>query len=155
MHFYTWRSGLKTGLYYLRTRPAAAPIQYTVPFMSPREPTSEGSTSSSSATSSASSPSASLQDMAILTRDAGNNVQAGTVSPVDVGGVPAPHGVEDCLDPLDFLQVVEEPVGLFSPYCGHKGNEGGVGALDMSALAEEACATGATHEAPFCAGCGA
>ena len=30
MHFYAWRQGLKTGLYYLRTRPAAAPIQFTV-----------------------------------------------------------------------------------------------------------------------------
>jgi len=29
-HFYAWRKGLKTGMYYLRTRPAAAPIQFTV-----------------------------------------------------------------------------------------------------------------------------
>jgi ribonucleoside-diphosphate reductase subunit M1 len=30
MHFYAWRVGLKTGLYYLRTRPAADPIKFTV-----------------------------------------------------------------------------------------------------------------------------
>lgn len=30
MHFYAWKSGLKTGLYYLRTQPAAAPIQFTL-----------------------------------------------------------------------------------------------------------------------------
>lgn len=30
MHFYGWRRGLKTGMYYLRTRPAAAPTQFTV-----------------------------------------------------------------------------------------------------------------------------
>lgn len=30
MHFYTWKKGLKTGMYYLRTRPAADAIQYTV-----------------------------------------------------------------------------------------------------------------------------
>ncbi len=30
MHFYAWRKGLKTGLYYLRTRPAADPIKFTV-----------------------------------------------------------------------------------------------------------------------------
>uniref|UniRef100_A0A1I8GJD0 Ribonucleoside-diphosphate reductase n=1 Tax=Macrostomum lignano TaxID=282301 RepID=A0A1I8GJD0_9PLAT len=30
MHFFAWRSGLKTGMYYLRTRPAAQPIQFTV-----------------------------------------------------------------------------------------------------------------------------
>ena len=31
MHFYGWRKGLKTGMYYLRTRPKAKPVQITVP----------------------------------------------------------------------------------------------------------------------------
>ena len=30
MHFYAWKKGLKTGIYYLRTRPATAAIQFTV-----------------------------------------------------------------------------------------------------------------------------
>ncbi|XP_044256023.1 ribonucleoside-diphosphate reductase large subunit-like [Tribolium madens] len=30
MHFYGWEKGLKTGMYYLRTKPAANPIQFTV-----------------------------------------------------------------------------------------------------------------------------
>lgn len=30
MHFYAWNSGLKTGMYYLRTRPAADAIAFTV-----------------------------------------------------------------------------------------------------------------------------
>ena len=30
MHFYTWSKGLKTGLYYLRTKAKAAPQQFTV-----------------------------------------------------------------------------------------------------------------------------
>ena len=30
MHFYAWKKGLKTGMYYLRTKPAANAIQYTV-----------------------------------------------------------------------------------------------------------------------------
>lgn len=30
MHFYAWEKGLKTGIYYLRTRPKANPIQFTV-----------------------------------------------------------------------------------------------------------------------------
>lgn len=30
IHFYAWKLGLKTGMYYLRTRPAANPIQFTV-----------------------------------------------------------------------------------------------------------------------------
>jgi ribonucleoside-diphosphate reductase subunit M1 len=30
MHFYAWKRGLKTGMYYLRTRPKAEAIQFTV-----------------------------------------------------------------------------------------------------------------------------
>ena len=30
MHFYGWKLGLKTGMYYLRTKAAAAAIQFTV-----------------------------------------------------------------------------------------------------------------------------
>jgi ribonucleoside-diphosphate reductase alpha chain len=30
MHFYAWKRGLKTGMYYLRTRPAANAVQFTV-----------------------------------------------------------------------------------------------------------------------------
>lgn len=30
VHFYSWRKGLKTGMYYLRIKPAAKPIQFTV-----------------------------------------------------------------------------------------------------------------------------
>lgn len=30
IHFYAWKAGLKTGMYYLRTRPVANPIQFTV-----------------------------------------------------------------------------------------------------------------------------
>jgi ribonucleoside-diphosphate reductase subunit M1 len=30
MHFYSWRKGLKTGMYYLRTKPAAEAIQFTI-----------------------------------------------------------------------------------------------------------------------------
>lgn len=31
MHFYAWKKGLKTGMYYLRTRPAATAVKVTVP----------------------------------------------------------------------------------------------------------------------------
>ena len=30
MHFYTWSNGLKTGMYYLRTRPKASTQQFTI-----------------------------------------------------------------------------------------------------------------------------
>ncbi len=37
MHMYGWKKGLKTGMYYLRTRAKAKPIQVTVP-VAPKEP---------------------------------------------------------------------------------------------------------------------
>ena len=30
MHFYSWKKGLKTGIYYLRSRPSSKAIQFTV-----------------------------------------------------------------------------------------------------------------------------
>jgi len=30
MHMYAWKQGLKTGMYYLRTRPKARAVQFTV-----------------------------------------------------------------------------------------------------------------------------
>ena len=30
MHFYSWKSGLKTGMYYLRTKPIAQAQQFTI-----------------------------------------------------------------------------------------------------------------------------
>ena len=39
MHFYAWKKGLKTGMYYLRTKPAAAAIQFTVDQASLKPPT--------------------------------------------------------------------------------------------------------------------
>ena len=30
MHFHAWKKGLKTGMYYLRSRPAAEAIKFTV-----------------------------------------------------------------------------------------------------------------------------
>jgi len=30
MHFYAWKNGLKTGMYYLRSRPAVDAIKFTL-----------------------------------------------------------------------------------------------------------------------------
>ncbi|KAJ1977416.1 ribonucleotide-diphosphate reductase subunit rnr1, partial [Dimargaris xerosporica] len=48
MHFYGWKRGLKTGMYYLRTRPAADAIKFTVDQLSLQE-SSKASTSKGSA----------------------------------------------------------------------------------------------------------
>jgi ribonucleoside-diphosphate reductase alpha subunit len=37
MHFYGWKKGLKTGMYYLRTRPAADAIKFTISGASPNK----------------------------------------------------------------------------------------------------------------------
>ena len=37
MHFHAWRSGLKTGMYYLRTRAAAEAVKVAIPVASSRE----------------------------------------------------------------------------------------------------------------------
>lgn len=39
MHFYAWQKGLKTGMYYLRTKAAASAIQFTVEQKKPEETT--------------------------------------------------------------------------------------------------------------------
>ena len=39
MHFYAWKSGLKTGMYYLRTKAAVNAIQFTVTQQQKTEPT--------------------------------------------------------------------------------------------------------------------
>ncbi|KAI0069423.1 hypothetical protein K474DRAFT_1714259 [Panus rudis PR-1116 ss-1] len=31
MHFYAWQRGLKTGMYYLRSKPASTPLPFTLP----------------------------------------------------------------------------------------------------------------------------
>jgi ribonucleoside-diphosphate reductase alpha chain len=41
MHFYGWKKGLKTGMYYLRTKAASAAIQFTVDKASAAEPAAE------------------------------------------------------------------------------------------------------------------
>ncbi len=41
LHFYAWQRGLKTGMYYLRTRPAADPIKFTVDVTRLRRPQNE------------------------------------------------------------------------------------------------------------------
>jgi ribonucleoside-diphosphate reductase subunit M1 len=42
MHFYGWKKGLKTGSYYMRTRPAADPIKFTVTAVAANKPEEAG-----------------------------------------------------------------------------------------------------------------
>jgi len=47
MHFYAWKLGLKTGMYYLRTKPAASAIQFTVDKTQLNKTTETGATNGS------------------------------------------------------------------------------------------------------------
>jgi hypothetical protein len=67
MHFYAWRSGLKTGCYYLRTRPKAKMSAYTL------EPAKtvqviSSSTSTTNLTQESSTPMESVQSDAELAK---------------------------------------------------------------------------------------
>ena len=44
MHFYAWQSGLKTGMYYLRTKSAVDAIKFTLNNDKKAEPTTEAAT---------------------------------------------------------------------------------------------------------------
>jgi ribonucleoside-diphosphate reductase alpha subunit len=48
MHFYTWKQGLKTGMYYLRTRPAVDAIKFTVDLKKIKDADSARATGTSS-----------------------------------------------------------------------------------------------------------
>jgi len=54
MHFYGWKKGLKTGMYYLRTRPAVAAIQFTVDQSVLKEAASQNTTAAANKKSAAS-----------------------------------------------------------------------------------------------------
>ena len=41
MHFYAWKSGLKTGMYYLRTKAAVDAIKFTLDNTKKKEPVAE------------------------------------------------------------------------------------------------------------------
>ncbi|XP_022186940.1 ribonucleoside-diphosphate reductase large subunit [Nilaparvata lugens] len=51
MHFYAWKLGLKTGMYYLRTKPAAQAIQFTVDKTKLRKPVNGKVTENGASTS--------------------------------------------------------------------------------------------------------
>jgi len=59
MHFYAWKSGLKTGMYYLRTKSAVDAIKFTIDNKKKKEPVKEkvAVTNSAPATSSELKPS--------------------------------------------------------------------------------------------------
>ena len=54
MHFYSWRKGLKTGIYYLRTKPVAQAQQFTIEPEKRNGNKSPGSTTESTSASSSS-----------------------------------------------------------------------------------------------------
>ena len=75
MHFYAWQSGLKTGMYYLRTKSAVDAIKFTLSNEAKKEPVA-AETSKVEAVSAANEKpltAAELRDMLAQGRDAADN----------------------------------------------------------------------------------
>jgi ribonucleoside-diphosphate reductase alpha chain len=72
MHFYAWKAGLKTGMYYLRTQAAAAAIQFTVSKEAKTQPVGETATETTNVDDLTKAP----------TAEATKNTNAESVNPV-------------------------------------------------------------------------
>lgn len=54
MHFYGWKRGLKTGIYYLRTKPSAQAIQFTIDASTAKQAKTNATNASAAAATAAS-----------------------------------------------------------------------------------------------------
>lgn len=63
MHFYAWKRGLKTGMYYLRTRPKAEAIQFTVDQTALAKSKKAGETANASAAAAVAAASNAIQSL--------------------------------------------------------------------------------------------
>ncbi|NNK54788.1 MAG: ribonucleoside-diphosphate reductase subunit alpha, partial [Flavobacteriaceae bacterium] len=73
MHFYAWKSGLKTGMYYLRTKSAVDAIKFTLKSETKKEPVpavAEASVDATSAVSDKPLTPQELREMLAKSRDA-------------------------------------------------------------------------------------
>jgi ribonucleoside-diphosphate reductase alpha chain len=110
MHFYAWKAGLKTGMYYLRTQAAASAIQFTVKKEASTEPSAETATTTETAPSTTLAPQAETNvetpaAAPVATPVMVNNqASAGGVQPVNLADAQAqiscsldnPEGCEMC-----------------------------------------------------------
>ena len=109
MHFYAWKAGLKTGMYYLRTQAAASAIQFTVSKETKAQPTAETATATPSLTPQAATngevaPTATAAPSQLATPVMVSSQAAGGVQPVNLTDAQAqitcsldnPEGCEMC-----------------------------------------------------------
>lgn len=109
MHFYAWKAGLKTGMYYLRTQAAASAIQFTVSKETKAQPTAETATATPSlapqaATNGEVAPTATAAPGQLATPVMVSSQAAGGVQPVNLTDAQAqitcsldnPEGCEMC-----------------------------------------------------------
>lgn len=108
MHFYAWKAGLKTGMYYLRTQAAASAIQFTVSKESNTQPTEklkpmEELTNPGSTMVQTAAPAVSKSDLATPVMITTSNAAVG-IQPVNLAEAQAqitcsldnPEGCEAC-----------------------------------------------------------
>ncbi|MEH6679716.1 MAG: ribonucleoside-diphosphate reductase subunit alpha [Sediminicola sp.] len=96
MHFYAWKSGLKTGMYYLRTKAAVDAIKFTLDNRKKEQPVLEEAMGATSVTIPEVKPSASISSIAIK-----EEVDVKPMSPAEmkalIAQAKANEGEDDCL----------------------------------------------------------
>ena len=72
MHFYAWKSGLKTGMYYLRTKSAVDAIKFTLKSKKKQQPVPEAAEAQVAATNAGDKPltAQELRDLLAQSREA-------------------------------------------------------------------------------------
>jgi ribonucleoside-diphosphate reductase alpha subunit len=97
MHFYAWSKGLKTGQYYLRTKPKADAIQFTVDKLAVK---------SEAAASTSATPSSPARPVAAKPAPRAAEPRAAETFPVSFGAAPA----TDATAPVDLLEAVQSKI---------------------------------------------
>jgi ribonucleoside-diphosphate reductase subunit M1 len=109
MHFYGWKKGLKTGMYYLRTRPAAQAIQFTVDQSLLKEAKKQNAMAGTARAAVATAAAAA----ATATTPAGSN--GGILTPAPSPSIPSPAPTQAIKQepispvPLKFLPSASSP----------------------------------------------
>ncbi|KAK1223145.1 ribonucleotide-diphosphate reductase subunit rnr1 [Marasmius sp. AFHP31] len=118
MHFYGWKKGLKTGMYYLRTRPAAQAIQFTVDqsvLKVAKAQQGKAGTEKQPSTVTVSTPTTTTASPAVASVSASSSASSVAVAPSSSGGLPTPtpstpekSPVAAATDSLDALSLDEK-----------------------------------------------
>ncbi|KAF9553232.1 ribonucleotide reductase alpha subunit [Agrocybe pediades] len=110
MHFYGWKKGLKTGMYYLRTRPAAQAIQFTVDqsvLASAKQQNSDAKARAKTASSTAAAATVSAAAPAAVRA---NGIPTPSASPSPSRPTATPPPATSAATPVTPVTIKQEPI---------------------------------------------